>query len=69
VTYNPIWSTSSDYQLECHCGVTYVKFMVRGLGVEVRPNVNASLTCDNTCGNPWPAPAPTGYSCSQNLVT
>jgi hypothetical protein len=56
--------------VQCRCDTTYVKINFKHKwGVEIRANANASMPCSSTCGNPWPIPAPQGYSCSQNLVS
>lgn len=61
----PTWTRiNTNIEAECHCDVTYVKIRVFGrFGTELRANANNSITCDSTCGNPWPAPAPVGYTC------
>jgi hypothetical protein len=67
---NDQWSQNTkDISVQCACGVTYAKIIVSGeLGTEIRATSAPDRACNTTCGNPWPIPAPTGYSCSDNRV-
>ena len=62
---------TKDIEVICACNVTYAKIKISSTfwGNELRADVNNSISCSKTCGNPWPIPAPTGYSCSDPVPT
>jgi hypothetical protein len=65
------WKANTlDITVKCACNVTYAKLRVFGAyGNELRATKNNTITCSQTCGNPWPAPAPNGYTCATQNPT